>query len=212
MNNDYARDLLTPEGLQALDVTPYLPIIDKVHTMARPRFLATMNKLAQCLRKDEIYLEVGSYQGGSLIGTLLNNNAIGVAVDSFLMWPANNGVDIINGFTKMFGVQDRVTLHPVDFHEYFLTPGMKNNIGLYYYDGDHSEQATYEGLEAAWPFMSPESGMIVLDDTFYQCVDDGINRFIGNHYKEVRIICAINPFHDYHPDWWNGTIFLQKVA
>lgn len=211
MNIGYARDLLTSEALQNLDCLPYLPIVDKVHTMARPRFLATMNKLAQCLRRDEIYLEVGSYQGGSLIGTLLNNNAKAIAVDSFTSWPENNGIEIINNFTKQFNVNARMTLIAKDFHDYFADPELKLNIGLYYYDGAHDEQSTYEGLEAAWQFISEDYGMIVLDDTYLQCVCNGINHFIGNHYNRLRIAYAVSPFSQYHPDWWNGTIFLHKM-
>jgi hypothetical protein len=211
MNLETMREALNPDALQMLDCSPYLPIIEKVHTMARPRFLAAMNKLAQCMNPNEIYLEVGSYQGGSLIGTLLNNNVQAVAVDSFMCWPTNNGISIIENFTKEFGVFDRMKLYAEDFREFFKRPELKPNIGLYYYDGDHSEEQTYLGLEAAWPFISEKYGTIVLDDTFLQCVCNGINHFIGNHYDRLRVACAVSPYQQYHPDWWNGTIFLHKM-
>jgi len=205
------RDLLLPEPIQALDISPFIPLIEKVHVMARPRFLALMNKVAQCMNPNEIYLEVGSYQGGSLIGTLLGNKVKGTAVDSFVSWPENNGIEIINRFTKEFGVFDRMTLYAKDYREYFKSIHRDANIGLYYYDGDHSEDQTYEGLEAAWPFISEDYGTIVLDDTFLQCVCNGINHFIGNHFNRLRISCAISPYQQYNDDWWNGTVFLHKM-
>ena len=211
MNIEKARDLLIPERIQSLDCLPYQLVVDGLHVMARPRFMAVMNQLACCMNGDEVYMEVGCYQGGSLIGTLLDNNVKAVAVESFIWWPEKNTPAILEENLTKFGVRDRVTVHAMDYHEYFKKSGQPK-IGLYYYDGDHVEEATLAGLEAAWPFISPDNGMIVLDDTFYQCVNWGINRFIGNHAHEVQIVCAVSPYHDYHPDWWNGTVFLQKVA
>lgn len=208
MNISRARALLIPDALQALDCTPFIPIIEKIQTMARPHFLATMNALSQCLEDDEIYLEVGTFRGGSLVGVLLNNSVKAVAIDNFSQFPVDYAQLELG--LMLFGVNERVEFSEMDFHEYFKR-GDIPKIGLYYYDGAHDEQSTLDGLELVFPYIV-QNGIIVLDDTLDLTVCMGINRFLGLHPAEVKILFAVSPAEEYHPSWWQGTIFLQKLS
>jgi protein O-GlcNAc transferase len=205
-----ARNLLLPNAIAVLDQQPYEPIIPAIMTMARPHFLAVMNQLARCMAPDEVYLEVGTFQGGSLIGTLLDNEARAVSVDNFCEFSDTNSLEKLEANIHSFGMCDRIQFYNVDFHEYFKN-AINLKCGLYYYDGAHDTKSTLEGLELGLPFVVPD-GLIVLDDLYYKNVRIGINQFIGRHAEEIQIIFAANPPTDFDPDWWNGTIVLQKVS
>ena len=210
MDIEIARHVLTPEVVSHLDTEPFEVICEKLHTMARPRFLAMMNELGKCLPPDEFYLEVGTYQGTSLIGTLLGNKAKAIANDDFSQFPETNSLSLFMQNITDFGVADRVDVRTMHCDRMFEML-KSQNIGLYYFDGSHGEESTLNGLEKAYPFIV-ENGLIVLDDTFYDCVGWGINSFIAKYPRTIRIVFAVSPYHDFHPTWWNGTIVLQKFS
>lgn len=210
MNINEVRDLLLPNSLSKLDLQPFATILEKVHTMARPHFLAMMNTLARFIADDECYLEVGSYQGGSLIGTLLNNSARAISVDNFSEFQGTNNLDLLTQHAHEFGVYDRVTFRNMDFHEYFKTMAVPA-LGMYYYDGAHDALNTQEGLELGFPYVVKD-GLIILDDTLYPDVVLGLNRFLGAHPAGIKVLYAASPALEFHPGWWNGTIVLQKTS
>lgn len=178
--------------------------------MGRPRFLALLNSLARCL-DDEIYLEIGTHQGGSLIGALLNNNAKAVSVDDFSEYQEAANKEILFKWLQKFGVRNRVTFYELEFKAFFaLNVIPEKSVGLYYYDGAHDRESTYNGLELGYPLMV-DNGIILLDDTIWSSVREGINDFLGMHPEDIRIMLALTPTEKLHPDWWNGTIALQKL-
>lgn len=210
MDTYKARNLLLPSALAQIDIQPFAPVIANVRTMARETFLAMMNGLASCLAPDEIYLEVGTFLGGSLIGALLGNEARAVAVDNFSEFQLIGGEEELQKNIKMFGMQDRIKFHNEDFHAYFSRE-VSTKVGLYYYDGAHDAINTRDGLELGLPHVVTD-GLIVLDDTIYPQVVQAINAFLGEHPAEIKILFAASPLVEFDPIFWNGTIVLQKVA
>ena len=217
MDTHKARELLTLKSLTALDTSPYEGIPFKLRSSGRPRFHAMMNTLARCMTLDEIYLEVGSYQGGSMIGTLLDNQAHAFAVEDFREFYGDPLVDntraTLEKNLRAFGVFDRVTLWETDFHAFFAAVVIPP-VGLYYYDAQHAEKDTYEGLTLGFPFVVP-GGFIVLDDNGWNMVSRGISRFLGEHFEDVKIIFATTAsdsgINSLDSDWWNGTMVIQKI-
>ena len=217
MDTHRARELLTLKSLLALDTTPYLTIPYKLRSSGRPRFHAMMNILAQCLAHNEIYLEVGTYQGGSMIGTLLHNQAQAFSVENFVECYGDPDVDntrvTLEKNLHEFEVFDRVTLWETDFRAFFAGVVIPP-VGLYYYDAQHAETDTFDGLMLGFPFVVP-GGFIVLDDVNWNMVSRGINRFLGEHFGEVKIVFATTASdsgrNSLDADWWNGTMVIEKI-
>jgi len=217
MDTHAARELLTISSLMALDISPFAEIPYKLRSSGRPRFHAMMNALARCLGPEEIYLEVGTYQGGSVIGTLLGNQARAFAVEDFREFYGDPLVDntraTLEKHLHEFGVFNRVTLHEADFHAFFAAVVIPP-VGLYYYDAQHAEKDTYEGLTLGFPFVVP-GGFIVLDDNGWNMVSRGVSRFLGEHYQDVKIIFATTASDSGEKsldgDWWNGTMVIEKI-
>jgi hypothetical protein len=221
MDTHAARELLTIRKLLDLDITPFEEIPFRLRSSGRPRFHAMMNALALCMDSDEVYLEVGSYQGGSMIGTLLGNKARAFAVEDFREFYGDPDVDntraTLERNLRAFGVFDRVALYEMDFHKFFelrQTDIPPVPVGLYYYDAQHAETDTYEGLMLGFPFVVP-GGFIVLDDNGWNMVSRGINRFLGEHFNEVKIIFSTTASdsgtNSLDEDWWNGTMVIEKI-
>jgi predicted O-methyltransferase YrrM len=212
MNINKARNILIPSQLEKMDLFPFVSLKNNVPTMSTPLFLATMNKLASCLENNEIYMEIGSYRGGSLIGALLNNNTHAICIENFSQFVDrgfSNNLDTLSNNLMRFGVANRIRLHVMDFHDYFKITD-EPEIGLYYYDGEHNMQNTIDALELALPYIV-EHGIIVLDDTIVPEVTVAVNDFIGRHAEEIKIIFSVSPSDFNHSEWWNGTLFLEKI-
>lgn len=217
MNTHSARELLTLKSLMALDIRPYQDIPFKLRSSGRARFHAMMNALARCMSPDERYLEVGTYQGGSLIGTLLGNQVQALSVEDFRECYGDPLVDntrtTLEKNLRAFGVFDRVTLWETDFHAFFAAVVIPP-VGLYYYDAQHAEIDTYEGLTLGLPFIVP-GGFIVLDDVNWNMVARGINRFLGEHYQDVKTVFVTTASdsgrNSLDDDWWNGTMVIEKI-
>ena len=217
MDTHAARELLMLKSLMALDTKPFEDIPFRLRSSGRPRFHAMMNALARCMGPKEIFLEVGSYQGGSMIGTLLGNQARAFAVENFVECYGDPLVDNTRATLEKnlhaFGVFDRVTIWETDFHAFFSAVVIPP-VGLYYYDAQHSEKDTYEGLTLGFPFVVP-GGFIVLDDIGWNMVSRGISRFLGERYEDVKVVFATTASdsgdNSLDGDWWNGTMVIQKI-
>jgi predicted O-methyltransferase YrrM len=219
MDTAKARELLKTKNLTEMDITPFQQIPFKLKSQGRPRFHAMLNALARCMSPEEIYLEVGTYQGGSTIGALLDNQARSFAVEDFSEFYGDPVVDntrvTLEKNLRSFGVFDRVTIWEGDFHKFFderratLPP-----VGLYYYDAQHAEKDTLEGLEYGFPHVVT-GGFIVADDISWDMVSNALNRFIGLYSYEVKVVFAATPCDKpgyLDDDWWNGCMVIQKIS
>lgn len=114
------------------------------------------------LEQDEQYLEIGSYQGRSIVGALYQNETRAQVIDPFELF-LPDGLAIYNEWRSTisrFGIADRITLHKTLCQNFDkpLPP-----IGVFYYDGDHDSGHTYEGLKKFERYLS-RSALIIVDD------------------------------------------------
>lgn len=183
-------------------------VVANLHCMSTPRVYSIINTVVSCMNDGETYLEVGTYQGGSLISALLNNNKQAIGVDSFGEFTATNSLQTTASNLQKFGVADRVQMHDKHFKDFFAQLPAGFPIHVYYYDGAHDEQTQYEGMEAAWTHMRHGS-LVIVDDFTYPEVQRAVNRFIANHIKNVKPLFIMDPIQNTDPVWWNGVVVLR---
>lgn len=185
-------------------------IVDGVHCMSRPRVYAVINAIVSAMNPGEIYLEVGTYQGGSLIAALANNEAQAIGVDSFSEFTETNSLEITRGNLDRFGVGNRVDLKNMGFKEFFaqVDPGFR--AAVYYYDGAHDYETQLAGLEAAWPFLQTDS-LIIVDDYTYPEVIRSINQFVANHIDRVKFQFVVAVLQNNDEIYWNGIVVLRVI-
>lgn len=185
-------------------------VLNSIHCMSTPRVYSIINAVVSAMDSDELYVEVGTYQGGSLISALLGNDARAIGVDSFGEFKETNSLERTVDNLIRFGVEARVGMRNMGFAEFFaqLDPGTK--IGAYYYDGAHDYSTQLAGMEAAWPWMRPGS-IILVDDYTYPEVSQAVNQFVANHVGQVKFQFVILPTENTDPIWWNGCVVIKVM-
>lgn len=179
-----------------------------IHCMSRPRVYAILNAIVASMDPEELYLEVGTFQGGSLIAALMKNNASAIGVDSFGEFQETNSLErTVNNLVE-FGVAPRVKMMNMGYKEFFAQVDPQINIGVYYYDGAHDYETQLAGMDAAWPFLKP-GAIVIVDDLTYIEVTRAVNQFISNHIENLKIKFVILPDQNTDNIWWNGVCVLQ---
>ena len=158
------------------------------------------------------YVEVGTYQGATLLSAIENNNAQAIAIDN---WSTP-------GINPMRDMPFKVVTDPKAI--------LMENLGLYtptiidsdikdvkelpfkcnvfFYDGDHEKDSHYTAFNKIKPFLD-DTFIAVVDDYNWSQVQDAM-RFILNQY-EVIYKNEIFTSGENPNDFWNGLgIFILK--
>lgn len=187
----------------------FADVLSSIHCMSRARVYAVLNACVSAMDPGEIYVEVGTYQGGSLISALRDNDARAIGVDSFGEFKATNSLELTTKNLQTFGVLDRVTLHNMGFKEFFAQCSSDLNIQVYYYDGAHDYETQLAGMEAGWKFLQKGS-IILVDDYTYPEVSRAVNQFIANHVGEIKFQFVMLPTENTDEIWWNGCVVMRR--
>ncbi|MGC3968256.1 MAG: class I SAM-dependent methyltransferase [Pirellulales bacterium] len=98
--------------------------------------------------------------------------------------------------------------HDRDYVDYFSTVH-SGEIGVYFYDGEHSYHNQLNGLRVAEPFFS-KNCTIFIDDTN----DDEPRRatldFVAQSLNHYNVVFDAKTHENQHPTWWNGLMILQR--
>lgn len=188
----------------------FADVLSQIHCMSRARVYAVLNAVVSSMEPGELYVEVGTYQGGSLISALLGNTAHAIGVDSFEEFTATNNYSITQTNLESFGVADRAELINMGFADFFNHLPRETKIQVYYYDGAHGYEVQIAGMEAAWNFLAKDA-IIMVDDYTYPEVMRAVNKFISNHQNEIKPLLIIDPIESTDPTWWNGCVILRRV-
>lgn len=187
---------------------PFEKVLKGLHCMSTPRLYSILNACVSSLEPGELYVEVGCYQGGSIISALLGNETKAIAVDSFDQFTGTNSAAITKANFSKFDVAERVELYDQPFQEFFANLDKAIKIQVYNYDGAHDEETQLEGMEAAWPFLHKGS-LILVDDYSYPEVSRAVARFVSNHAYEIQFLFVWLPEDNQDKVWWNGVVVLR---
>lgn len=209
MNNQKFQTMLENVLLGNMDHA-FDNLVKTIHCMSSPRVYGVLNACVSAMEADELYVEVGTYQGGSLIAALLNNTAQAIGVDNFSEFNTTNNFDRTLNNLVTFGIASRASLKNMSYQEFFKDLPDNFKIQVYYYDGAHDYQNQLNGCEAAWPYLQKGS-LILVDDYFYPDVHRALNQFIANHIDQIRCVFILHPVKDLDPLWWNGVVVLQVI-
>jgi len=157
------------------------------------------------------YLEIGTYQGSSIISAaIFNNNVRCIAIDNFSQFD-NNGVNksiLLNNIKN--AEINNIELIDKDY-KIAITELFKNEpnlkIDIYFYDGNHSYENQLNGLNIIKPYLS-KSCIIFIDDTNYDRVLKANQHWLTENtdFKSFNIDTPKNG----HNTWWNGFSILYR--
>jgi Methyltransferase domain len=202
---DIANTRLGPE---ARDLHRTLrPVLD-MPRMASLAIGAILNRGTASLKDDEAYLNVGVWNGFSLLAGLHRNPGKRcIGIDNFSQFGSPREAFMAR-FTEYRGPGHE--FFDMDYEEY-LSTRHEGPIGLYFYDGDHAYEHQLRGLQVAEPFFSDDC-MVLVDDANWPEPYDATYDFIARSEREYEIVIDARTASGEHPTWWNGLIVFRATG
>ncbi len=158
-------------------------ILERVRGMTTANVMQLLNWAVACMEPEEIYCEIGCFQGASLIGALLENHEkMAYAVDNFSEFdPWENSYDKFLENLSKFGLENQAFFCHQHFEEFFsnlheIKTGDK--IGVYFYDGAHDYRSHLMGLLLVQPFLA-DKAVIIAPNSNWEAVRQATKDFIG---------------------------------
>jgi len=201
--NNWGTEEVSPKDSRFAD------LLRKVNGMTTQNILALLNLSVRYLKKDEIYLEVGTYQGAMICGAMLDApnlplNPKGIAIDNFSEFDRGNNQELFILNANREGLERNIYLINHDFRRYFNSNMFEYpaKIGVYVYDGAHDYNSQLDGLKLAVPHLA-DNALIIVDDTNELECKMANQEFLKNH-PECQKVLDFPTIGNGHYTWWNG--------
>jgi predicted O-methyltransferase YrrM len=188
----------------------FTAVADDVPGFSTPAELAVLNLAARMLPAGEAYLEVGTFKGRSLCGTLLDApDRSYVAVENFQEFGmlAQESRTQLRGNLDRYADGHRLLLHDGDCFAMLARPGaVPEPVGVYFYDGAHTGLAHYLALGVVEPLLADEA-LVLVDDATWPLVAAATRRYLRRH-PGWTVLRDIRAARDHDPVWANGMLVL----
>jgi predicted O-methyltransferase YrrM len=212
MNKDKANSVLrSPDTLKCLFTDPLLS------GFSGKKIIALLQNLSACLDPhNEIYLEIGVFQGMSLMSVSKVFEGRTFGIDNFSQFdPEKKNYTLIREHCRRLGIEN-ATLINCDFEEALKT--LKDHTGdaktgLLFIDGPHDYRSQLLSLLLSVQYLS-ENAVIVVDDSNYRHVRQANDDFLSA-FPSYSL--AFERYTKAHPGnlppeerenaregWWNG--------
>lgn len=187
-------------------------VLQEVEGMSTTNVMQLLNFAVECMDLNEVYCEVGCFQGLTLIGSLLEHpNTIAYAVDNFSEFdPSGKNLEKLDANLTTFNLKEQVCFCNQNFEEFFFELKLMqaaDKIGVYFYDGAHDYRSQLLGLLLAKPFLADQA-LIIVDDSNWHTVKQANWDFIATH-PQCHLLLDIQTPGDGHETFWNGIQVLS---
>ena len=210
MNLDHFTDALTARfGSDPYRTDAALPglrdLVTAVDGMSTAHALTVLQEAVAALEDGEVYLEVGTYRGRSLVGALLANpTALGFGIENFGEFggAAEDGARELRTNLELFGVAERAVVLRGD--AFRLLPGLHlpGPVGVYLYDGVHSAFGQYVGLGLAEHLLADQA-VVIVDDASWPQVARATDAYVARH-PGYTLLASYAARQQEDPLWCNG--------
>jgi hypothetical protein len=188
-------------------------------------------KLMHCLQRfsgllcneDAVYVELGVFQGLTLISNALINPKIECfGIDNFSLFnEGKKNLSIVEGRFAKYSVGNARIIN-LDYEEALLNLSRylgNRKIGVFFVDGPHDYRSQLLPLLLSKPYLA-ESCAIVVDDSNYAHVRQANCDFLRSHPEFALLFEAYTPAHvanlkpedkeDVIAGWWNGVNIIVR--
>jgi hypothetical protein len=178
---------------------------------------------ASCLEADEAYLNIGVWDGFSLLAATQGApDAICIGVADFSEMNQQKQPLLNPNLTRDYGdtrenfyraYEDlrspKTSFYEKDWREVMqIAPFPVGRLGLVYYDAEHTKDAHAEFFEAVIPHLSAEC-LIMVDDTRIDFVRRSVDHFIVTQPNFSKLI-DVGGERRRDPAWWGGFIVIGR--
>jgi hypothetical protein len=177
--------------------------------MSSPRVCHFLNRLVACMDPGEHYLEIGSWQGRTLLSAAFENRGrLCIACDRFRFFGRYTGFGyrarraLGRNLARYAGRRAAVHFYDMDSSRFFRRCRFDGSIGVYFYDGDHSYTGTRRSIAAGAERLSARA-IVLVDDWNVRRIRAGT--LDGLRDAAVRVLWhrALEGDHT-EATWWNG--------
>lgn len=168
------------------------------------------------LQKDEAYLEVGTWQGKSLISAMRGNTPRPTfACDNFSEYTISkdrrelNIYESLRNNLRRYGVDEHVIFYNDAYQSIFFKDKLPVPVGVYFYDAAHDENSQYLGIKLAEPFLA-EKALVIVDDWRFapdsqSYAAAGTQKAISESKHQWRMLYNLPArYSGDRAMWWNG--------
>jgi len=170
--------------------------------MATENKLALLNLAARCMEPGEVYLEIGTFVGTSIIGAALDNDDREfVTIDNFSMFGGPRDLCLANVGT--FCPRGNVSVVEADAWEALgsgVTGGSR--VGASFDDGGHSFDDQFKAFELVEPLFA-DRAVIIVDDTARRSISAANRACTRGRPDDTLLRRSTSPYPG-DPLWWNG--------
>ena len=198
-------------------------ILSEIDNMSSIAVGFIINQIAKKLSNNDIYLNIGTYRGFSLLAGMLNTECKVYGIDNFshdyhsgdkLLKPEDDSNENFKSkkyFLSHFNKHKKENRHKffeIDFKKFFSN--FNEYINFYYYDADHSYENQLENLLIANQFLKRNS-IILVDDYNEEPVKRATLDFISKNSTKFKILKEFETANRFiHPTYANGIILFEK--
>ncbi|MBN3040645.1 MAG: class I SAM-dependent methyltransferase, partial [Candidatus Omnitrophica bacterium] len=154
----------------------------KIYGMSTENVRFMVNELVRRFAGNGVYLEIGTFQGGSLLSAALYNPGTRcIGFDNFSEFDSEGiNENILYKNLSEFNFLKNIEFYKKDYkkglNEFFNeNPGLK--IDVFFYDGPHTFEDHFQGLKQIIPYLN-EKCIIIIDDTNYPQVERASDAFL----------------------------------
>ena len=179
-----------------------------------PYLMTLISQAVSLLDEGEIYLEIGTYLGRTLIGAMIDNpSKLAVAVDNFSKFEGTP--EVLHANIGKFELGEQIRFFEMDDDTFFETtmPSISEKVGVYFYDGDHNTDAGVKNLCAIIPYLADEA-IIILDDFSSHGIWRSVQEFMNLYSRETALLFCMRTNNSPFPNdrWWNGVVVIGWKA
>lgn len=175
-------------------------VMRELKGLSSPKVRHLLNNLASQAKS---YLEVGVYLGGTLRAALHSNTHLyAVAIDNFCMKPQCR--------QEFFDNTEMLKFKFIEEDSFKVDLSLiEQPIEVYFYDADHSFEATYKAVEYYLPVMADEFVMVI-DDWNMKKIPNAI--FTSGKNLGLKVVESYNLMSAPKGEWWNsiGIVKFRK--
>ena len=180
-------------------------VVGSVDGMSTAHALSVLQEAVAALGDGEVYLEVGTYRGRSLVGSLLANPKVrGYGIENFGEFggdPADGARDLTANLER-FGVADRAVVLRGDAFRLLPALHLPGPVGVYLYDGVHSAFGQYAGLGLAERLLA-DHAVVIVDDASWPQVARATDAYVAKH-PGYTLVASYAARQQDDPLWCNG--------
>lgn len=180
--------------------------------LSTPKLGKILNTAVSCMSRDEVYCEIGTFVGYTLISASHgNSDKICIGIDNFRL------VGIEATATSIAWAKERLKIN-LEHFKYgnqrfieadFRDVDIKEKVGVFYIDGHHTREEVYENFRWGHNKLS-DNAVVLVDDITMPGIGEGITDWIKDHPEEYREVFHMDVFHTadnvnhYNNIFWNG--------